>query len=415
MAKRSRVVIRVAGWVVALAALGAGGTYYLTRQPPLEVTAARLERGRVEQTVSAIAAGTVMAGKDARISAEIMGKALSIPVEEGARVKEGDLLVELNHDELDAQVTLAEANVEAGRALGNQTVIGADVYRDVAQTQVSQTRAQLEQAQADYGRIKSLFDEKAIARSELDKMALAVRVAEEAYAAAMANQRQNEARREEVRSSRANVEQLEAALAVARAMREKAFIRAPYAGVVSEVYVDAGESVTPGMPLVQLVQDDERYVEAPFDEANAADMRVGQRVRITLDAYRETPFPGTVAYISPIVTLNPDLSRTLNVKVRVDEGREKFVPGMSADVVILVDEKDDVLYVPSEALIRQRFAYVVENGRAARREVTAGIGNWSRTEVRGGLKEGEQLITSVSLQALQPDVAVKVVEKLKEP
>jgi len=409
------MAIRLIGWLVILSAVGTAAAALLLRETPLEVTARPLERGRVEQTVSAIASGTVMAGKDARISAEVMGKVVSIPVEEGQHVEAGDLLIELNHDELDAQVNLAEANLPAGQALGNQTVIGANVYRDVAETQVSQARAQMEQAQADYRRIEALFNQNAISRSDLDKARLAVRVAEEAFAASTANQRQNAARLEEVKSSEANVEQLQAAVRVARAMREKAYIRAPFPGVVGDVYVDAGESVTPGIPLAQLVQDEERYVEAPFDEANAAEIRLGQRVRISLDAYRGTDFPGTVAYISPVVTLNPDFSRTLNVKIRVEGGKDKFVPGMSADVVILVDEREDVLYVPSEALVRQKYAYIVEDGHAVRREVKAGIGNWSRTEVLDGLEEGETLITSVSLKELQPGVAVKVVDELKEP
>ncbi len=409
------MAIRLIGWLVILSAVGTAAAALLLRETPLEVTARPLERGRVEQTVSAIASGTVMAGKDARISAEVMGKVVSIPVEEGQHVEAGDLLIELNHDELDAQVNLAEANLAAGQALGNQTVIGANVYRDVAETQVSQARAQMEQAQADYRRIEALFNQNAISRSDLDKARLAVRVAEEAFAASTANQRQNAARLEEVKSSEANVEQLQAAVRVARAMREKAYIRAPFPGVVGDVYVDAGESVTPGIPLAQLVQDEERYVEAPFDEANAAEIRLGQRVRISLDAYRGTDFPGTVAYISPVVTLNPDFSRTLNVKIRVEGGKDKFVPGMSADVVILVDEREDVLYVPSEALVRQKYAYIVEDGHAVRREVKAGIGNWSRTEVLDGLEEGETLITSVSLKELQPGVAVKVVDELKEP
>lgn len=409
------MAIRLIGWLVILSAVGTAAAALLLRETPLEVTARPLERGRVEQTVSAIASGTVMAGKDARISAEVMGKVVSIPVEEGQHVEAGDLLIELNHDELDAQVNLAEANLAAGQALGNQTVIGANVYRDVAETQVSQARAQMEQARADYQRIEALFNQNAISRSDLDKARLAVRVAEEAFAASTANQRQNAARLEEVKSSEANVEQLEAAVRVAHAMREKAYIRAPFPGVVGDVYVDAGESVTPGMPLAQLVQDEERYVEAPFDEANAAEIRLGQRVRISLDAYRGTDFPGTVAYISPVVTLNPDFSRTLNVKIRVEGGKDKFVPGMSADVVILVDEREDVLYVPSEALVRQKYAYIVEDGHAVRREVKAGIGNWSRTEVLDGLEEGETLITSVSLKELQPGVAVKVVDELKEP
>lgn len=408
------MVIRTLVWLVVLVGAAAGAFHLMTQKDPLEVTAAKVERGRVEETVSAISSGTVMATKDARVSAEVMGKIISIPVKEGDHVNTGDVVLELNHEELDAQVKLAEANLEAGRSMGNQAVIGAGIYRDVAETQVSQAKAQRDQAAADLRRLKALYDQKAIARAEYDKVALAARVADEAYQAALANQRQNEARKEEVKSSQSNVEQLEAAVEVARAMREKATIRSPYSGVVSKILVDEGESVTPGFPLLQIVEDQERYVEAPFDEANAAQMKLGQHVRINLDAYRGTDFSGTVTYIAPVVILNPDFSRTLNVKVRVEKDQDKFVPGMSADVVLLVDEKENVLFVPSEALIRQQYVYVIEDGKAVRRDVKIGIGNWARTEILEGLKEGDLVITSVSIKELQPGVPVAVVEKLKD-
>jgi len=173
-----------------------------------------------------------------------------------------------------------------------------------------------------------------------------------------------------------------------------------------------GEAVTIGMPLLQLVNPSEIYIEAPFDEANASQIKVGQKVRINIDAYRDTDFYGTVDFISPVVSLNPDLSRTLNVQVKIEQDKEKFITGMSADVIILVDEKENAIFAPTESLIRGEFAYVVENGRAVRRDVTTGVGNWNTVEITEGLKEGDQLITSVSLADLKEDVKVKVVEKL---
>ena len=131
-----------------------------------------------------------------------------------------------------------------------------------------------------------------------------------------------------------------------------------------------------------------------------------------MDAYRDTYFAGTVEFVSPIVSLNVDLSRTLDIDVRIDAGQEKFVAGMSADVILVAEEKDDVLYISSEALIRGETAYVVVNGRAVRRTVEVGIGNWRTQEVLSGLSEGEQLITSVTIKDLKDGVKVRVVESL---
>jgi HlyD family secretion protein len=255
---------------------------------------------------------------------------------------------------------------------------------------------------------------KAIRQNDFEKAALALKVAEESLAAAKAGQRENLVREEEIRMAESNIEQLEAAIAVAEAARGKTSVKAPFSGIVAKIFSDAGEAVSMGMPLVQLVDPSTSYVEAPFDEANAAEIRLGQKARINLDAYREEDFTGVVDYIAPVVSINPDLSRTLNVRIRIQEGTEKFLAGMSADVILVVEEKDDVVYVPTEALIREEYLYVIEDGRAVRRDVTPGIGNWNATEITSGVEEGEQIITSISLTDLQDGVPVKVVDILEE-
>ena len=168
------------------------------------------------------------------------------------------------------------------------------------------------------------------------------------------------------------------------------------------------------MALAQIVDDTDFYVKAPFDEANVGQVRVGLKARINLDAYRGVDFPGRVEFISPTVTRNLDLSRTLDLDVKIEEGKDKFVAGMSADVIIIVNEKDDVLFVPGEALIREEEAFVIENDRVVKRIVKVGIGNWQRKEVLDGVKEGETLVTSVGIKGLKNGVKVRVVDSLDE-
>ncbi|GMU94212.1 MAG: acriflavin resistance protein [Candidatus Hydrogenedentota bacterium] len=413
MAKQRSLGPRILGWLIVLGLLAAAPAYLLLRESTLEVTAERLERGRVEQTITAIASGTVMPAYDSLVAAASMGTVMVVHKKDGDLVQKGEPLVELRHTELDAQVRLAEANLQAGRSRLEQAKIAATISREVAETNVARAQAQFDQSKKDFERIRALADQKSISQDAFDKAALAMRVAQETLAAAIASQRENEVRAEEVKMAESNIKQLEAALAVATATRDNAIVTAPFSGVIAKIHRDLGEAVTVGMPLLQLVDQTECYVEAPFDEANAAQIRTGQKVRINLDAYRGTDFYGTVDYISPVVSINPDLSRTLNVRVHVDEGTEKFIAGMSADVIIIVEEKDDTLYAPTESLIRQEFAYVVENGRARRREVKTGIGNWNTTEVLEGLREGELLITSVSLSDLADGARVRVVDKLE--
>lgn len=412
MAKQRRVGPQIVGWLVVLGVLAAPVVYMLTREPEIQVTAITLGKGRVEQTATAIASGTVMPRLDSMVAASSMGTVINVPHEEGDRVEEGELLVELNHAELDAQVKLAEANLRVGQSRYEQARMAAGIYEQVSGTQVGQTDAQLKQARVDFERIKALSERGAISKGDLDKAALALRVATESASAAKASQGENLVRQEEIKMAEANIEQLEAAVQVAKAARDNTMVKAPFGGIIAKVMRDKGEAVTMGMPLLQLVEPNDSYVEAPFDEANAAEIKIGQKVRLNLDAYRDVNFTGVVEFISPVVTMNPDLSRTLNIRVKVEDNAEKFLPGMSADVVILIDEKDQVLFAPTESLIRGEAAYVIENGRARRREVKTGLGNWNTVEILEGLNEGETLITSVSLADLADGVRVEVVDSL---
>jgi HlyD family secretion protein len=450
--KRKNVGARALAWVIVLGAMAAPVVYYFVREPEIAVTAQTVSKGHVEQTITAMSSGTVKPKLDSMIAGGTVGTVVAIPVKEGDRVKQGDVLVELNHAELDAQVALAEANVRVGQSRLEQAKIAATIYEEIAQTRVSQAEAQLELAKLDFDRIKSLSDKKAVSQSDFDKVTLALRVAQEGNAAAKASQQENLVRKEEIRSAEAAIEQLEAAVTVARSMRDKAYVRAPFESVVAKVFVHIGEVVGAGMggnlgggaftgggggstgigagatpavssaaglsmassmALLQLVQDVDLYVKAPFDEANANLIHQGQKARINLDAYRGVDFPSHVEFISPTVTRNVDMTRTLDIDVHIDQGTEMFLVGMSADVIIVAEEKDDVLCVPSEALIREEEAYVIEKGRAVRRKVKIGIGNWQSKEVLDGLREGETLITSVSLKELKPGARVRIVESLE--
>lgn len=411
--KQKHVGRAILGWLIVLAVIAVPVLYFgFWKDDVIKVTAITLKRGRVEDTVSAISAGTVTPKTESMVAASLIGKIKAIPKKEGDRVKEGDILVEIEHAGLDAQVELAQANLRAGKYKLKQTRIGAKIADQVAETRVSQAAAQLAEAERNVKRLQTLLDQQAISQSDMDKVNLQYRVAKEDHAAAVANQQENLVRQEGINSAQASIEQLQSSVDVAREARKKAFVLAPFDGVVAKVNVEVGEAVAMGMPLVKLVQDTDFYVQAPFDEANASEIKIGQEARVNLDAYRGMDFPGEVTFISPTVQLNPDLSRTLDTDVRISEGQDKFVGGMSADVVIVVKKKDDVLYVPSEALVREETAYVIEDGRARKREVQVGIGNSYTREVISGLKEGDILITSVTEKGLEDGAKVQVVDTL---
>jgi HlyD family secretion protein len=169
-----------------------------------------------------------------------------------------------------------------------------------------------------------------------------------------------------------------------------------------------GEAVGMGMPFLRIVDDSEFRVRAPFDEVTSVSVEMGQTAEIAFDTYRDRVFRGQVVGIAPVVSMNADMSRTLDVTLSLDDIDVPLLAGMSADVSIVVERKDDVIAVPTEAIVREQFVYIIENGRAQRRDVTLGVGNWQYREITAGLEAGETIVTNVTAPGL--DDGVRVVE-----
>lgn len=414
MAKNSAAgtILKLFVWLILLGAIGGAVWWYANQEVVYEVTTATIARGPVEETVAAISSGAVMPEERSMVAAATIGVIDAVHVEEGQQVKAGDLLMELQHGELDAQVEVAKANLTVARTRLEQAKTGVALSREMSQTRVGQAGAQKEAAQSDYARMKALLEKQAISAAEMDKMTLALRVAQEAQNAASAGQKENDLREQDVATAASLIEQCEAAIKAAEAARDRSFIKAPINGVVAKINLHKGEATAMGVPLLQLIDTSAKYIEAPFDEANAAQVAVGQEARIELDAYGDHEFKGEISYVSPVIIPNMDLSRTFAVRVKILEDPEKFVVGMSASVTIIAQRKEDVLKVPSESLIREEYCYVLENGRAKKHDVTLGIGNWEYKEVLTGLSGGETIVTSVAVKGLAEGVLLKPVAEL---
>ncbi|GAB4541819.1 MAG: hypothetical protein Fur0020_11280 [Thermodesulfovibrionia bacterium] len=169
----------------------------------------------------------------------------------------------------------------------------------------------------------------------------------------------------------------------------------------------------PGQRIVSIVDPSSLYISAPIDEADVSSVSIGQDVRITMDAYPDKVFNGKVIRLSPIVTGARLETKTFEVRVSVPHEGIIIKPGMSADVEIITDRVSGVIAVPSQVVIEkgsQHFVYVVESGRARLRNVETGLFNWSLTEIRNGLSEGETVIFTPDRTDFKEGVRVRVVD-----
>jgi HlyD family secretion protein len=366
-----RIVIVLIIFVVAVLILS-----YVMREKPVSAVVQVVDRGRVEATVSNTRSGTVKACRRAKLAPAIGGQIDELTVHEGDRVEAGQILLVLWNEDLEAEVKLAESEGATSRAKADEACLLA------------------EEAQRDAGRLVELHKQDLVSEEDFDK----------AVTNAKALSANCEAARASVRMSAARIE-------FARARLDRTILRAPFAGTVAEVNGELGEFVTPSptgiatLPVVDLIDTSCLYVSAPIDEVDATAIRTGMDARITLDAFPKTNFRGVVRRIAPYVLELEKQARTVEVETVFADlpGNNNLLPGYSADVEIMLDVRDDVLRIPTEAVLEgSRVLVSRADGVIEERTIETGLSNWQLTEVVSGLESGELVITSVDREGIKP-------------
>ncbi len=341
---------------------------WLLRPQPIPVEFHVVATGPVEATLANTRAGTVEACQRTRLSTIVGGRIEYLPVKEGERVHKGQLLMKLWNDDQQAQRALALAQRDlAEQRVGEVCTLAANAAREAAR----------------------------IARLRQDGF---VSVSREEQARADA-----EARQAACATARAEVRQTEARVRVAEVEQGRIALHAPFDGTVARIVGEVGEFSTPSPPgvptppAIDLIDDSCLYVKAPMDELDAPKIRVGQTVRIRLDAYPERVFDGRVRRVAPFVTAVEKQARTVDVEVEFvapEEARGLLV-GFSADVEILLEARADVLRIPTATLQEgNRVLRLGADGRLEKRAVRTGLANWEHAEVLEGLAAGDRIVLS---------------------
>ena len=367
--------------LVALAGTGVGLRLTIFRPQPVPVTVQRVETGRVEDTVVNSRAGTVQSRRRSQISPGIPGLVVEIPARKGARVKQGDVLLRLDDREYEAQTQLAQRSLDAARAVAEQA------------------RLEAAQADRDWKRAQELAREQVVSETALEL----------GRTRALTSQAT-------VTAAQARIQEAEAALEVARATLAKTVIKAPFDGVVLDVTTEVGEWISPSPPgvpippVLDLIDPNALYLSAPIDEADVARIRVGLPVRITLDAFRGKSFAGTLTYVSSFVETRQEQNRTLRVEAEFEERSlpPNLLPGLSADLELILDTRDDVLRIPTYALLENSRVLVVQEDRLVEQKVTPGLHNWSHTEILSGLTRGDSVVVSLDRPEVRAGARVRV-------
>jgi len=210
----------------------------------------------------------------------------------------------------------------------------------------------------------------------------------------------------ELQRRRAELRQARAELATAEEELARTRIAAPFSGLTGKRRVSVGAYVRPGEELIEIVSLDPIELRFTVPADYAGSVARGQTVRVTVDAYPDEVFDGTVAVVEPAAA---DVTRSLILLARMGNERHRLRPGMFARVRLALGEPTEVLAVPESAVVtrgEQRYLYVVEDGRARRREVLLGERLPGKVLIAEGLAAGETVIAS-GLQRVAEGSAVQ--------
>jgi HlyD family secretion protein len=363
--------------IVALAVLAALVLLRVLFRGPhgIEVEAVTVGRGPVEDAVTNSQAGTVKSRQRSRLGAEGAGRVVEILRREGARVRRGELLVQLDDLTAQGRLALARRDGDAARAALASAQSGATL------------------AHRDLARAERLFHDALTSQEAMDQ----ARSRDESAAAAL-------------QGAQAQLERANAAVKLAEDALRDLRVVAPFDGVVTQRFVEVGEAVVPGQPVLEVLNPDSLYVSAPIDEMDIGRLRHGLPALVTLDPYPGVTWRGTVTRVAPFVNDLQQQNRTLEIEVALPPapGLPVPKPGASADVAVVLQRRAGVLRVPTAALLEGHRVLLAARGRAVSREVGTGLHDWDWTEIVSGLSGGETVITSLDRPGLKGGAAVAV-------
>lgn len=365
-------------------------------QGALPVTVTPVRTQKVQRAVELV--GTLYANEEITVSSEVEGRIVSISADLGDRVASGQLLAKIQDTEFRFAVEQTEAALKESLAkLGLENVPPPNF--DVAKASpVIKAKAELDDAQVNLKRMKSLYDEKVISAQEYDTAETRAKTAFATYKNSL----------EEARALVANAYGKEAQLGTARKRLRDTAILAPLAGSVSKRLISAGEYVKVAIPLFNLVQDNPLKLRGMIPERFAPELQTGQIIELKVDALPDKVFKGKLTRISPAAEV---ASRSFLVEGLIDNSERQLKPNFFARASVMTRIDPNALTVPQQALIT--FAgvtkvFVVESGAARERVVQTGVRvGKNEVEISGGLKPGE-LVAISALTRLIDGANVKV-------
>ncbi|TWU64573.1 Macrolide export protein MacA [Crateriforma conspicua] len=358
--------------LIVLLALIGGGVYWFPFKP-VQVVSHQVQLGSVVDEV--MGTGTLEARVSATVSPKISGRIEALLADQGDTVTAGDELVRLDSSELNQQVAIAEANVEAAQAAIQR--LNADKQRAVVV---------LTQAEKNFKRVEQLASRDATSQGDLDQAAeaLGVAVADVSRAEAGINEGQKG-----LVSAEKNLQYQQARLS-------DTVIVAPFDGMVVKRSREPGDVVVPGSSVLTVISTKELWISAWVDETQMSKLDAKQTARVVFRSEPERSFPAKVARLGREADRE---TREFIVDVRVLELPKNWAVGQRAEAYVTVGQPAEVPLIPKRFLVRQNGqdgVFVHQDGIANWRPVALGIDTDEAIGALDGVDAGDQLLMPAS-------------------
>jgi len=368
MGIRNKVAAAAMLAVVVLLAAGCrnkqAGTVAPSEAPALSVKVVQVQAEPFSATVAVT--GNLVSRSQVVVKAEIIGKIVKFPKQEGDSVEQGEAVAWVDEENYRLAVRQAETAVQ------------------VAQASLERVRVTAEHNAAELERAKNLIKSGGITDKDL-KTSQVAHLDTQAQAAL----------------AQAQLEQAQAALEVSRKHLRDTAIRAPVAGVIEQKFINPGAYVEAPTQVFTVVDNRRLELESPVPAAQLGQIRAGQSVAFGVNSYPETVFQGRVIEINPAVD---PMTRSAKVRIAAGPSVGKLRAGMFATGEILTGVQQRAIVVPAVAVYRgdgtttQAYVFVAENGKTLRKTVRIGRETDGKLEITEGLKPGEVLIAEQRIE-----------------
>ena len=332
------------------------------------------------------ATGTVKAKTTTQISANLMGRIVSFPVNEGDTVSKGQRLIEIDNRDAQAQLQKAQAGLQEAQA----SLIEIDRSADAAKEGVKAAESNRQLAEVTFGRYKELYNRRSASGQEFDEAQSKFKTAAAELERARANVTAILSKKAQVN---ARIDQAKADIANSKVYAGYSRIVAPVSGIVVKKFAESGAMTSPGVPLL-VIEDNSQYrLEVAVEESNSKLIHIGNRVNVSIDALGQGEFSATVAEIMPSADA---ASRSYTVKIDLP-ANASLKSGLYGLARFPVAQKEAIA-IPQSAIVQRgqlSGVYVVgPDGIAQFRIVTTGKTAEGVVEVLSGLSEGDDIATS---------------------